>query len=985
MKKFLAIFCFFLALTNLSSQVSLLKDINIDSASSEVNAIFKADGFAYFKYKNASGLYNILKTDGTVREKVLPYDVEVITQAVYGEGLVYFSDGVHLWVADGTPGGFREVLFYGVPPTSIHSFAYSGGTLWFSGNSGDDWELYWCDSYFAQEIEINPSGSSSPSGLTDFNGTLYFMADDGVNGFELFKAEHLSPLEYSATLVKDIFPGDNSSYPTWFCVWNNILYFSANDGVNGKELWKSNGTTVGTVMVADIFPGEDGSEPTGLTGLGGSIVLFTADNGISGFELWKTNGTAAGTSLVKDICTGPESSYPSRLTLVGGTVYFTAFEPNTGNELWKTNGTTAATVLVKDIELGPTGSSPKNFTAGTTHIYFSASTIVNGREMYSSTGTAPTTKLMADIGPGPVDGSSKADAWLSLGNTLFFPARNPAIGKELWKSNGTAAGTTLFQDCLNSDSYPTGFTKSGNVLFFSAGTDSLGGELWKTNGTEAGTVLVKDIHPGHGSANPQNFTDLNGLLIFSARDGGQGYEIWASDGSAAGTILLKDIGDGWGGSKPRNLKKIGKSVYFGATNTTMGVELYKTDGTPDGTVLVKDINLGQESSNPSELYEIGGGISLFMATTATQGRELWKTDGTDAGTVLVKDIGPFSGIGYTYSDGAVLNGIFYFKASNGTNGNELWRSDGTVAGTYMVKDINTGIPSSAPFSFTTMGNAVYFVAFTPSKGCEVWKTDGTAAGTVMLKDISVGSSGSIEENLVSFQNIFTVVNGNLYFSARTLAAGYELWKSDGTAAGTSRIKDINPGSQNSTPYALGATSNLLLLSAYHPSFGDELWQSDGTTNGTFMVQDIYGGDVSSVSPSIASKGAVLDNKFIFGGMNNFNGFEVLAYTLPAGATPVIASARTDEAAQETSAAAQSQIFKVYPNPANEVAYLEFFEKTAGETQVRILDMAGKMLSQQTVSDAENVEINVADLPVGIYLVQVSNAKEQESRKLVVQR
>ncbi|HRI60692.1 MAG TPA: T9SS type A sorting domain-containing protein [Saprospiraceae bacterium] len=984
MKNILAVLCFFLALTKLSSQVSLLKDINIDSASSEVNAIFKADGFAYFKYKNASGLYNIMKTDGTVREKVLPYDVEVITQAVYGEGLVYFSDGTHLWVADGTPGGFREILFYGVPPTSIHSFAYSGGTLWFSGNNGGDSELYWCDSYFAGEIEINPLSSSSPSGLTDFNGTLYFMADDGVNGFELFKAEHLSPVDYSVTLVKDIFPGDNGSYPTWFCVWNNILYFSANDGVNGKELWKSNGTTAGTVMVADIFPGEDGSEPTGLTGLGGSIVLFTADNGTSGFELWKTNGTAAGTTLIKDICTGSNGSYPSRLTLVGGTVYFTAFEPNTGNELWKTNGTATATVLVKDIELGPASSSPKNFTAGTTHIYFSATTSATGREVYSSTGTAPTTKLMADIGPGNLDGSSKADAWLSLGNTLFFPARSPAIGKELWKSNGTTAGTTLFQDCLNSDSYPSGFTKSGGVLFFSAGTDSLGGELWKTNGTEAGTVLVKDIYPGHGSANPQNFTDLNGLLIFSANSPGHSYEIWASDGTTAGTIELKDIGDGWGGSKPRNLKKIGNSVYFSARTTTTGFELFKTDGTSNGTVMVKDINQGQDDSNPSELYEIGGGISLFMATTATQGRELWKTDGTAAGTVLVKNIGPFSGIGYAYSDGAVLNGIFYFKASNGTEGNELWRSDGTEAGTYMVKDINAGEPSSAPFSFTTMGNSVYFVAFTPSKGNEVWKTDGTAAGTVMLKDISVGSSGSIEENPELFQNVFTVVSGNLYFSAKNLATGYELWKSDGTAAGTIRIKDINPGLQNSSPYALGTTSNLLLFSAYDPSFGDELWQSDGTVNGTFMVQDIYGGDVSSVSSSVSSKGAVLDNKFIFGGQNNFNGFEVLAYTLPAGATLVSADDQTAEAKQ-VSAPAQDQIFKVYPNPANEVVYLEFFEKTAGEMQVSILDIAGKMFSQQTVSNADNVEINVAGLPIGVYLVQVSNADRQESRKMVVQR
>lgn len=984
MKKTLVIFCFFLSLTNLLSQVSLLKDINIDSASSGADALFNADGFAYFKYKNASGWYNILKTNGNTQEKVLPYDVEAITDAEYGEGLVYYTDGIHLWVTDGTSDGFREIFFYGQPATDIYDLTYSAGTLWFSAISGDDRELFWSDSHAAEKIDINPLGSSDPGYLTDFNGVLYFRADDGINGYELFKAEHLSPFFYTATQVKNIFPGNGSSYPTSLFAWNSNLYFSANDGVNGIELWKSDGTTAGTVMVTDISPGPGHSEPVGFAGLGGSVVLFMADNGTLGYELWRTNGTAAGTVLVKDICLGPESAYPSKITLVGGTAYFSAYTPETGNELWKTNGTAEGTLLVKDIETGPSGSKPRNFSAGTTRIYFSAFTSATGYEPFSSMGTASSTKLMADIAPGPLDGMSKGDNGLCVGNTFVFPAQNAAIGKELWKSTGTPAGTKLLQDCLNGDSYPTGFTKSGDVLFFTAEIDTLGIELWKTDGTEAGTVLVSDIRPGAENSYPDHFTDLNGLLIFSAITSGQGFEIWASDGTAAGTIQLKDIGDGWGGSHPHNLKKIGNSVYFGAKNTTTGVELWKTDGTQAGTVQVKDINPGPDDSNPGELYDIGNGISLFMATTAGQGRELWKTDGTSEGTVLVKDIepGPSSSIGYDYSDGAVMAGIFYFRAANGSQGNELWRSDGTDAGTYIVKDLNPGAPHSAPFSFVTMNNSVYFAAFTPFKGVELWKTDGTGAGTVMVKDISVGSSSSFFEDTESFKNIFTVVNGKLYFKAYTFAAGMELWASDGTAAGTILTKDIYAGPNGSFANDLGSSSGLFLFAAYNPSFGLELWRSNGTVSGTRLVQDIYTGDEGS----ILSKGTVLNNKFIFGGRNNFNGYEVLAYTLPAAPVAMNAiSDRAEEEAQQASAAAQSQIFKVYPNPAKEVAYLEFFEKTAGETHVSIMDISGKMVSQQTVSDADNVEINVTDLPVGVYLVNVSNANRQESRKLVVQR
>lgn len=983
MKNILTIFCFLLSLTSLTSQVSLLKDINIDSADSGIKALFKADGYAYFKYKNASGWYNILKTNGTTQKKVLPYDVQAITEAEYGEGLVYFTDETHLWVTDGTSEGTREILFYGYPATEIFNLTYSAGTLWFAGNSGGDRELYWCDSYYAQEIEINPWGSSYPYYLTDFNGALYFQANDGVNGYELFKAEHLSPYFYTSALVKDILPGGGSGSPSSLYAWNGNLYFTADDGVNGAELWKSDGTTAGTVLVSDIWPGWYGSWPTGFAGLGDDMVLFTAYNDISGYELWRTNGTAAGTELVMDILTGPESSYPSRLTFVDGTVYFSAYTPETGSELWKTNGTAAGTALVKDIEPGPSNSSPLNFTAGTSRLYFSANSAATGRELYSTTGTASSTKLMADIAPATLDGISKSHNGLTLGNTLVFPAQNGAIGMELWKSTGTAAGTKLLQDCLNSDSNPLGFTKSGDYLFFSAEIDSIGTELWKTDGTTAGTVLVKDIRE-LGSSDPAHFTDLNGLLIFTAISAGTGTEIWASDGTAAGTFQIKDIGDGWGGSKPHNLKKIGNAVYFSARNTSMGFELWKTDGTEAGTMLVKEINAGPEDSDPSELYDIGGGISLFMATTAGQGRELWKTDGTAEGTVLVKDIesGPGSGIGYDYSDGAVLAGIFYFRASDDAQGNELWRSDGTEAGTYIVKDINPGAPHSAPFSFATMGNSVYFAAFSPSKGIEVWKTDGTAAGTVLLKDISVGSSSSIYENLESFQNVFSVVNGNLYFSANSLSSGQELWRSDGTAAGTIQLKDIIPGSQGSYPYALGASSTLFLFGAYHPTFGAELWKSSGTAGGTVMVQDIYSGEEGS----IPSNGAVLGNKFIFGALSNFNGVEVLAYTLPAGTYSAIASNdRTEEEAQQAPVSAQSQIFKVYPNPANEVAYLEFFEKPAGEIQVNILDISGKMVAQHTATDTDNVEINVADLPAGVYLIQASNAKWQESRKLVVQR
>jgi ELWxxDGT repeat protein len=114
-------------------------------------------------------------------------------------------------------------------------------------------------------------------------------------------------------LVKDILPGAFNSYPRFLTALGNTLFFSANDGVNGTELWKSDGTAAGTVLVKDIFPGSGfyiSSNPCNLTAVG-STLFFSANDGVNR-ELWKSDGTAAGTVLVKDIRPSLYRSYPSR-------------------------------------------------------------------------------------------------------------------------------------------------------------------------------------------------------------------------------------------------------------------------------------------------------------------------------------------------------------------------------------------------------------------------------------------------------------------------------------------------------------------------------------------------------------------------------------------------------------------------------------------------------------------------------------------------
>src|SRR5262249_40933905 len=141
---------------------------------------------------------------------------------------------------------------------------------------------------------------------------------------------------------------------------NGTLFFAADDGMHGTELWRSDGTAVGTTLVKDLYPGGftgayggyylNSSSPSNLTDVNGTLFFTAADAAWSGWGLWKSDGTEAGTVLVSSLAT-----FPYNLTNVNGTLFFTAGTawggPN-GVELWKSDGTAAGTVLVRDIDPG---------------------------------------------------------------------------------------------------------------------------------------------------------------------------------------------------------------------------------------------------------------------------------------------------------------------------------------------------------------------------------------------------------------------------------------------------------------------------------------------------------------------------------------------------------------------------------------------------------------------------------------------------------
>ncbi|MCL2305342.1 MAG: hypothetical protein FWC43_08375, partial [Planctomycetaceae bacterium] len=267
----------------------------------------------------------------------------------------------------------------------------------------------------------------------------------------------------------------------------------------------------------------------------GNTLFFSAQAVEGNYELWKSDGTAAGTVLVKEIRSGNIGSYPAQMTAVGNTLYFTAADDTTGTELWKSDGTAGGTVLVKDIRPGSSSSTPANFVVLNNTLYFSADNGTNGFELWKSDGTAGGTTMVKDICPGA--GSSNPSELTVMGGYVYFAANNGTDNIELWRTDGTANGTVMVKEIRSgtTGSNPKNLTVLGNTLYFSANDGISGVELWKSDGTANGTVLVKDIRPGPGDSSPYHLTPYKGKLIFAATDDHDPLQLFLSDGSGNGT------------------------------------------------------------------------------------------------------------------------------------------------------------------------------------------------------------------------------------------------------------------------------------------------------------------------------------------------------------------------------------------------------------------------------------------------------------------
>src|SRR5262245_4902446 len=207
-----------------------------------------------------------------------------------------------------------------------------------------------------KDIHAGPTPFLSLSELEAVGGLTFFQATDPQHGEELWKSDGTAA---GTVMVKDISPGSSGSFPGFLTDVDGTLFFIVFiEATHRFELWKSDGTTAGTVLVY-AFDSDFGGLAAPFTNVNG-ILFFQRGDAATGWEIWKSDGTAAGTSILKDIWPGPGPGYGSYswITDARGILFFVADDGETGSELWKSDGTAAGTVLVKDLNPGFFPSDP---------------------------------------------------------------------------------------------------------------------------------------------------------------------------------------------------------------------------------------------------------------------------------------------------------------------------------------------------------------------------------------------------------------------------------------------------------------------------------------------------------------------------------------------------------------------------------------------------------------------------------------------------
>jgi len=823
-----------------------------------------------------------------------------------------------------------------------------------------------------EDINPGPMHGSFIDPLILSNNTMLFFADNGNSGIELWKCGQ----NFVVEAVKDINPGQAGSYQTSYgikgVVINSVMYFMADDGSHGRELWRSDGTTIGTGLVKDINIGLlDGMNPSSnlnntptLQSING-ILFFEGDDGTNN-GLWKSDGTFSGTEMVKDSIVLIKYA-----TVAGNILYFSAYHTGTTRtELWRSDGTYLGTYPVVPSSNANVccGLQPQNIVFKNGTVFFSGiGENLSGRELWKSDGTPSGTSMVLDINGGTASSNPERLTIVpgigSLGYSLFFTAYNSTNGRELWKSDGSGANTVMVKDIyigpesssIDSLVFNDEFTHHNGFLYFSANDGIYGNELWISNGYPNGTMMKEDIRQGSASSMPKSFYNQAGTIYFSADDGIWGREIYETSQTSLGALILEDIRSNNNGSFPDGFIDFDGVLFFGAESTYNGFEIH---------ALLPNYNDYWRTLTSGTIQQLQ---SIYFGSQANPGYTVG-----GSGTIL-KSID--NGVTWVAQNSGVTSNLFDVQFVSATTGYVVG------AGGVILKTINGGLGWVQQTSGIT--TSLFSVYFTDEQTGWI-----VGSGGIILKTTNGGGTWNLQSSGIS----------------TTLLSVQFVNPSTGYAVGLSGVilKTTNGGSVWSLQSS-GTTNHLRAI-----SFANEFSGLAAGEGGT-ILKTINGGtnwtisNTQSSSPFFCIVSVDSDTSYVAGGsgliMKTTNGGNTwqaeenltcqTIYSLHLFNNDIYGSGSGGKLIQSYQGSLSSihdeeinsskDNILIYPNPTTEEFNIS--NLGAGEISVEIYTVSGeKIYSAQIVNSKSHIVHQ--NLSSGIYFVKVNSPKGMIVKKLI---
>ncbi|WP_196893247.1 T9SS type A sorting domain-containing protein [Aureivirga marina] len=782
----------------------LVKDIISGNEGANPKELTLLNNTLFFVGKSENTDFSLYKTDGTADGTTIITDsfsnefTDENKDLIVYNNQIYFSHNNEIWTTDGSFSNAHKVL----EQESFYKFIFND-------------ELY----FFGKSSIVSGFGLWKTNGTMEGTVSVYYW-DSNVN--------------------KDDFN---------IIINENDFYFLSLNPNSGDVLWKSDGTTQGTMLVKNITENETSLSHLNGTNLNGEILFLSPASNVSeiGFDLWKTNGTEEGTILLKSF---PQSDFTNRniaLKTFNNEVYFYANDGIYGNEIWKSDGTMEGTVLVKD-----------HFSDENQDIFISDFYVdeLNNQLFFFGNTSNPEDFKTLWTTDGTEEGTHEFSNKLKIKTTsIFFTFNGKTVfsaysdlnGYELWELHENPEEiSVLFESKVNADSEPNFqfdledkiyFTANQKpnekkLFYFDASENKIeetelqignknvklnddyfslvnheiyGREIWKTNFENNSSSLLKDIYSGTASSvtSDNELIVWNGNLYFSADDGISGFQLWKSDGTETGTQILK-ITNPNGGSYPKNFTIFNNELYFTSNNQNAVKSLWKTNGTETGTVEV----LADKSYHG--ITKLNNKLLLFESSENDFNLEnvaFW--DGTTK-TILQTFNFDYSGLKIKYIES---KNEVYFSFLNQENWrNYLYKTDGTIQGTNLVFESETTMDYMIIEDIFECGEHIYFTVGEHINSIfKIWRINNSGVFKIDEENQSYSSIREIncmENHLVYLKGTQT---NDIYFLE------------DGENIPISNTINVLNNEENIVIKRLGKTKYNLFFAAETTKNGEELY------------------------------------------------------------------------------------------------------------------------------------------------------------------